>query len=64
MFKVDGVLVPAASVTRVGDDWSFQFTPDQKNWHVYTIEAIATDFATTSASDSMPINGIKTLKKQ
>lgn len=63
VFKVDGITVPGASVTHTGDTWSFQFKPDQKNQHLYTIEAIATDFATNAASDSMPILGIKTLKK-
>jgi hypothetical protein len=63
VFKVDGVTVPAASVTKTGSTWSFQFTPDQKNEHVYTIQVIATDHAGNVATASTAIDGIKTQKK-
>jgi len=64
VFKVDGVPVPGGSVTKVGSTWSFQFTPDQKNEHLYTIQTIATDKAGNSATVSRSIDGIKTQKKQ
>jgi len=63
VFKVDGVPVPVAGVSHVGDVWSFEFEPQSKNAHNYTIEVIATDNATNVATESMIISGVKTLKK-
>ena len=63
VFKVDGIPVPGASVSHVGDVWSFLFEPVSKNAHNYTIEVIATDNATNVATESMIISGVRTLKK-
>jgi hypothetical protein len=62
VFKVDGVAVPAASVTHVGTTWSFKFEPGINGEHVYTIDVIATDHAGNSATQSMAITGVKTNK--
>ena len=63
VFKVDGVQVPGAAVTHVGSTWTFEFEPESKNQHTYTIEVIATDHAGNSATESMQIVGVKTSKK-
>ena len=63
VFKVDGVPVPGAAVSHAGDVWTFEFEPESKNEHIYTIEVIATDHAGNSATESMQILGVKTLKK-
>jgi murein DD-endopeptidase MepM/ murein hydrolase activator NlpD len=62
VFKVDGVPVSAAAVSRLGSVWSFEFKPDQKNEHVYAISVIATDKAANSATQSRSVLGIKTSK--
>ena len=62
VFKVDGVAVPAASVSHVGTTWSFRFEPNINGEHVYTIDVIATDHAGNSATKSMAITGVKTNK--
>jgi len=63
VFKVDGVPVPVAVVSHVGNVWSFELEPQSKNEHIYTIEVIATDYAGNSATGSMQIIGVKTSKK-
>ena len=64
VFKVNGVIVPAANVTHAGDEWSFQFAPDLNGEQLYTIEVIATDGATNSSSDAIVVSGVKTGKPQ
>jgi hypothetical protein len=63
VFKVDGVPVPGADVSKVGNVWTFEFEPESKNEHLYTIEVIATDHAGNSATKSIAILGVKTVKK-
>ena len=63
VFKVDGVPVPAAAVSHVGNVWSFEFEAESKNEHIYKIEVTATDYASNSATESMQIIGVKTSKK-
>ena len=64
MFKVNGVAVPAAGVTQVGNTWSFQFEPNLNGQQLYTIEVTATDGATNTATDSIQVSGVKTGKKK
>jgi Polyglycine hydrolase-like, structural repeat len=63
VFKVDGVQVPGPDVSMAGSNWSFEFEPDNKNQHVYTIAVIATDQAGNIATTSIDILGVKTVKK-
>jgi hypothetical protein len=61
-FRVNGVLVPGASVGP--GTWMFEFHPDQNGENLYDIEFTATDEAGNSASTSLTVSGIKTNKKQ
>jgi len=60
---VDGVQVPGSAVSHVGNVWTFEFEPESKNEHTYTIEVIATDHAGNSATESIDVLGVKTVKK-
>lgn len=64
VFKVNGVVVPAANVVHVPntDTWSFQFEPNINGEALYTIEVIAVDGATNSSSDTIQVIGVKTGK--
>jgi hypothetical protein len=62
MFTVDAVPVPGAAVTTDGTDWRFAFCPDQKNVHIYAIGVAATDHAGNTATVTIEIAGVRTLK--
>ena len=62
-FLVDGLPVPGGDVTMLGNTWSFEFEPESKNKHIYTITIVATDNAGNVAMASFDVHGVKTGKK-
>ena len=66
VFKVNGVIVPAANVAHApgSDTWSFQFAPHLNGEQIYTIEVFAVNGATNASSDAIQVIGVKAGKKK